>query len=146
VTKMSEKATKRQELIKEAYRFGYFVGYKGHTEWVSWVSKKKGEIYEKAKLFGIYNEVRTAYEKGIEDGKARRLKEIELGLSKLESEIIPESTKEVTETKEKEEIEEEYQTFAKTPKIMEPPEIIKLIKSIEAPKMLSLPKMLGEED
>ncbi|NJE26265.1 hypothetical protein E3E22_06450 [Thermococcus sp. MV5] len=143
---MSEETTKKRELIKEAYRFGYFVGYRGHTEWISWVSKKKGEIYEKAKLFGIYNEVRTAYEKGIEDGKARRLKEVELGLSKLESEIIPESTKKVTKTQEKEEIEEDYQTFAKTPKIMEPPEILKLIKSIEAPKMLSLPKMLDGEE
>lgn len=143
---MNEKTTKRQKLIKEAYRLGYFVGYKGHTEWVSWIFKKKREIYEKAEFFSIYNEVRAAYEKGIEDGKIRRLKEIELGLSKLESEIIPEGTKEATKTKEKEEIEEDYQAFAKTPKIMEPPEIIKLIKSIEAPKMLSLPKILGEED
>jgi len=133
---MSINSTEKQELIKEAYRFGYFVGYKGHTEWISWIAKKKGEIYKKAKLLGVYNEVKSAYERGLEDGKARKTREIEFGLSKLE----------IKESEDEEKIEGEYEVFSRTSKITEPPEILKLIKSIETPKMLSLPKLLGKQE
>lgn len=146
MSKMDEKISKKQELIKEAYRFGYFVGYKGHTEWVSWIAQKKREIYENAKLLGIFDEVKMAYEKGLENGKNKRAKEIELGLSKLESESKPETTKKIEKREHEKEIEREYDVFSKTPKIIESPEILRLIKSVEAPKMLSLPKMLGGED
>ena len=142
---MNEKLPRKQELIKEAYRFGYFVGYKGHTEWVSWIAKKKAEIYEKANLLGIINEAKIAYEQGLKDGKERRQKEIELGLSKLESELELKETEKV-DIGEEEKIDREYKSFSKTPKIVEPPEIIRPIKYIEAPKMLAPPKILNKED
>jgi len=145
VTEMDEKLSKKQELIKEAYRFGYFVGYKGHTEWVSWIAKKKREIYENASLLGIIDEVKAAYEKGLKDGKERKHREIELGLSKLESELELKETEKV-DIGEEEKIDQEYKSFSKTPKIVEPPEIIRLIKYIEAPKMLAPPKILNKED
>lgn len=136
---------KKEDLIKEAYRFGYFVGYKGHTEWVSWIAGKKREIYRRAEELGIYKEVKIAYEKGLQDGKERRMKEITQGLEKLEDEILPEKQK-VDNAQEKEELEIEFSRFSKTPKIVEPPEILALIKTLEAPKLLSPPKMLSKED
>ncbi|MCO6040470.1 hypothetical protein [Thermococcus alcaliphilus] len=138
-------AVKKEDLIKEAYRFGYFVGYKGHTEWVSWIAGKKREIYRQAEELGIYKEVKIAYEKGLQDGKERRMKEVAQGLEKLEDEILPEKPK-VENVEEKEEIEIEFSRFSKTPKIVEPPEILELIKALEEPKMLTLPKMLGKEE
>lgn len=138
-------AVKKEDLIKEAYRFGYFVGYKGHTEWVSWIAGKKREIYRRAEELGIYKEVKIAYEKGLQDGKERRMKEVTQGLEKLEDEILPERPK-VDNVREKEEIEIEFSRFSKTPKIVEPPEILELIKALEGPKMLTLPKMLGKEE
>ena len=141
-------AVTREGLIKKAYRFGYFVGYKGHTEWVSWVAKKKEEIYRKAEDLGIYEEVKTAYRKGLQDGKERRMREITQGLKKLEDEILPEKSRKLgAETvKEKVEIEEEFLQFLKTPKIVEPPEILALTKALDVPQMFSHPKMLGREE
>ncbi|WP_232054799.1 hypothetical protein [Thermococcus sp. 2319x1] len=136
---------KKEDLIKEAYRFGYFVGYKGHTEWVSWIAGKKGEIYRQAEELGIYKEVKAAYEKGLQDGKERRMKEVALGLGKLEDEILPEKVK-TENVEEKEKIEKEFLQFSKTPKIVEPPEILTLMKAVETPKILSPPKIISKEE
>ncbi|ALV63646.1 hypothetical protein ADU37_CDS19470 [Thermococcus sp. 2319x1] len=136
---------KKEDLIKEAYRFGYFVGYKGHTEWVSWIAGKKGEIYRQAEELGIYKEVKAAYERGLQDGKERRMKEVALGLGKLEDEILPEKVK-TENLQREEEIEIEFSRFSKTPKIVEPPEILALMKAVETPKILSPPKMISKEE
>ncbi|USS41226.1 hypothetical protein NF865_03235 [Thermococcus aggregans] len=135
---------KKKDLIKEAYRFGYFVGYRGHTEWVSWVSKKKVNIYSLAEELGILEEVKMAYEEGLKDGKAKRLKDISSGLltSSLEGEPKQKEGDEGLEN----ELEKEFSEFLTTPKIIEPPKILSIMKSLEPPKMLSLPKILTRED
>jgi len=132
----------KEELIKEAYRFGYFVGYKGHTEWVSWVAKKKEELYKRAEEMEIYEQVKLAYQRGLQDGKNRRMKEITQGMEKLEDEILSEKPK-IENAQETEEVE--FSLFLRTPKIVEPPEILSLIKTLRVPKMFSPPKMLGKK-
>ncbi|WP_256957788.1 hypothetical protein [Thermococcus litoralis] len=136
---MSDKMDKKRNLIKEAYRFGYFVGYKGHTEWVSWISKKKSKIYSLAEELGILEEVKTAYEEGLEDGKAKRMKDISSGLSTSSSRDLHEPREEnyVLEN----ELEDEFSEFLSTTKIIEPPEILTIMKSIEVPEIISTPKM-----
>jgi len=141
---MSDEMNKKRDLIKEAYRFGYFVGYKGHTEWISWISKKKARIYSLAEELGILEEVKMAYEEGLKDGKAKRMKDISSGLLTSSSEDIPErrERKEVLEN----DLEEEFSEFLITPKIVEPPKILAVMKPIKTPKMLAPPKILNKED
>ncbi|RLF75271.1 hypothetical protein [Palaeococcus sp. (in: euryarchaeotes)] len=142
---MNEDKPKKEELIKEAYRFGYFVGYKGHSEWLSWIHEKKWELYEEAKKFGIYEAVKRAYQMGKEEGAKRRATEIQKGLGKEEGgkEGVRKAEEFESEVSE-EELEREFLTILRSPEILEPPELLNLIKILKKPGLLDMPQHLGE--
>ncbi|ASJ02847.1 hypothetical protein A3L09_06035 [Thermococcus profundus] len=138
-----------KSLLEEAYNFGYFVGYKGHSEWVSWVGEKKNELYKRAEELGVYDIVKSAYNRGKEDGIRKRTEDINLGLvekgriteeerSKPRVEM-PSAPEAVEETRKRMEVE--FARFLETTKLILPPEFLDTLKHLELPKMLKL----GEE-
>ncbi|AIU69653.1 hypothetical protein TEU_04485 [Thermococcus eurythermalis] len=137
---------RKKTLLKEAYQLGYFIGFKGHSEWAGWVREKKEELYKKAEDLGIYEAVKEAYRKGKELGQRDRAEELQKGLVvKLEPEDLeskPEHAapieSEEVEAEERTEIEHEYVEFLQTTKLTMPPELLDTLKHLEAPKMLRL--------
>lgn len=136
---MDEDKTRKERLIKEAYRFGYFVGYKGHSEWLSWIHEKKWKIYEEAKRLGIYEEIKKAYQMGKEEGTKKRIIEIQQKLGKEEEGGGKEG---ITG----EALEREFLTILKSPEILEPPELLNLVKILKKPGLLDMPRSLGERE
>lgn len=135
-----------KKLLEEAYNFGYFVGYRGHSEWISWVGEKKSEIYEQAKELGVYDLIKEAYNRGKADGARKRTEEINLGLiekGRLTEEKpsrpkveMPATPERVSETRER--LEVEFARFLETTKLILPPEFLDTLKHLDLPKMLKL--------
>ncbi|BAD86100.1 hypothetical protein, conserved [Thermococcus kodakarensis KOD1] len=141
--------TDKKKLVKEAYSFGYFLGLKGHSEWVEWVRKKREELYKQAEELGIYDLVKEAYKKGKEQGLRDRSEMIAKNLivagkiepegtsKKVEVAFSPEeSREEVLESGKS--LEREYFEFLQTTNLMLPPELLDSVKALEPPKMLRL--------
>ncbi|WP_457741477.1 hypothetical protein [Thermococcus sp.] len=132
----------RKALLEEAYRFGYFIGLKGHSEWAEWVRKKREELYQKAEEFGIYELVKEAYRRGKEEGKKVREEMLYEGLSgKPEGKEKRMSTyqeKRVESDFEEDlsEIEIDYLEFLRSTKLAIPPEFLDSLRNLEPPKML----------
>lgn len=131
-----------RKLIKEAYEFGYFVGYKGHSEWAEWVRGMRNRLYSEAEMLGVYELVRDAYARGKEDGTKKREEEINLSL--IEKGKLPEESPKPKRRIEKpegalegEESEQaEFAEFLETTKLTLPPEILDSMRHLEFPKML----------
>ena len=138
---------RKMELIREAYRFGYFIGYHGHTEWTEWVGKKKEELYEKAKGLEIYPLVKNAFRRGKTDGERQRAEDINRGIAETGTTVEEESPKVKVRPRpitEEEKVEEEFRSFLASPRIIEPPEILSMMKAIGEPRFIKLPGMLGQ--
>jgi len=126
-------------LLEEAYRFGYFVGYRGHSDWTGWARERREEMYQKAERLGVYELVKKAYRRGKDEGSKRREEEIHLGLiEKGRVEIEGEKPAERQVTKESEEEEEEFTEFLRTAKLVLPPEFLNTLKYMEIPRMLRM--------
>lgn len=140
---------RKKTLLKEAYQLGYFIGFKGHSEWAGWVREKKEELYKKAEELGIYEAVKEAYRKGKELGQRDRAQELQKGFGTKAEEgeseyrpkyVAPPESKSETEaeTEGHAKIEHEYVEFLQTTKLTMPPELLDTLKHLEAPKMLRL--------
>lgn len=139
--KSSENVKKEiKALLEDAYSFGYFVGYKGHSEWVEWVRERKEELYRKAEELGVYDLVRNAYGRGREDGAKKRGEEINLGLiEKGKIELEKEKPRiEIPPQQESERFEAEFARFLQTTKFTLPPEFLDTLRHLEIPKMLKM--------
>lgn len=132
-----------KKLVKEAYEFGYFVGYKGHSAWAEWVRKTKERLYSEAERLGVYNVVKEAYNRGREEGAKKREKEIHLSLVERGT-VSEEKPKpkvrpvKVEKSLEEERLEEEFIRFTESTKILLPPELLNSLKNLEVPRMLRL--------
>lgn len=132
-----------KKLVKEAYEFGYFVGYKGHSAWAEWVRKTKERLYSEAERLGVYNVVKEAYNRGREEGAKKREEEIHLSLvergtvreEKPKPKVRPVK---VEKPPEEERLEEEFIRFTESTKILLPPELLNSLKNLEVPRMLRL--------
>ncbi|NJE54676.1 hypothetical protein [Thermococcus sp. 21S9] len=135
----------KKTLLREAYQFGYFVGFKGHSEWAEWVRKKREELYRKAEELGIYDLVKDAYNRGKALGKRDREEKLyESLVAKVEKEESRPRPKRVVpvepETRHEgpSELEREYVEFLQSTKLTMPPELLDTLKHLEPPKMLRL--------
>ncbi|ASJ10399.1 hypothetical protein A3L12_03335 [Thermococcus sp. P6] len=130
----------KEKILRRAYEFGYFVGYKGHTDWAGWVRERREELYSRASELGIYDLVKEAYARGKLDGAKKRAEEINEGLGETVAvEKHPGGREKAGEAGEaEEEFEEEFMDFLGTTKILLPPELLNTLKNLETPKMLRL--------
>ncbi|ACS33497.1 hypothetical protein [Thermococcus gammatolerans] len=136
-----------KKLLQEAYEFGYFIGYRGHSEWISWVRDRKEELYRRAKELGVYELIKSAYNRGKVEGSNRRQEEINLGLIE-KGKLTEEKVKPRVEMRRAEErtgegkgLEVEFARFLQTTRLVLPPEFLDTLKHLEIPRMLKL----GEE-
>lgn len=135
-----------KELVQEAYRFGYFVGYRGgHSEWAEWVRRRREELYAKAEKLGVYELVKEAYNRGgKEEGGRKRTEEINRGLQKglekgAEEEVKakvdqrpqPATTEGEEEIRETEEVE--FARFLETTRLLLPPDLLDTLKHLKPP-------------
>ncbi len=134
----------RRKLLQEAYEFGYFVGYKGHSEWAEWVREKRESLYLRAEELGIYELVKEAYNRGKVDGAKKREEEIRKGLGKeakgLEKPKAPRITPEIEEGVgiPARRIEVEYARFLETTRLFLPPDLLDTLRNLKPPKMLRM--------
>ncbi|NJE49331.1 hypothetical protein [Thermococcus sp. 9N3] len=135
----------KKNLLKEAYQFGYFVGFRGHSEWAEWVRQKREELYQKAEELGIYELVKDAYRRGKELGKRDREEKLyESLVAKVEREEAKPRPKRAVSVaasarpEESSELEREYVEFLQSTKLTMPPELLDTLKHLEPPKMLRL--------
>ncbi|ALM75731.1 hypothetical protein [Thermococcus barophilus] len=139
VSKDQEEAKK---LLKEAYEFGYFIGYKGHSEWIKWVADKKYSIYSKAKELGIYDAVKEAYNQGKIDGRQKRLEELNLGLAEMGKTGITNKKPVILHPKDylkgaEKDLEREFQSFLLSVKLIELPKLLETMKILQLPKIIN---------
>ncbi|WP_297420017.1 hypothetical protein [Thermococcus sp.] len=131
-----------KKLVKEAYEFGYFVGYKGHSAWAEWVRNTRERLYSEAEGLGVYDVVKAAYNRGREEGAKKRGEEIHFSLIEKgtvrEENPKPKFKQVKVKTPPEEKLEEEFIRFTESTKILLPPEILSSIKNLEIPKMLRL--------
>jgi hypothetical protein len=135
-----------KKLVKEAYEFGYFVGYKGHSDWAEWVRSTKEDLYSEAEKLGIYELVKEAYIRGKSEGAKKREEEIHLSLiekGKIVQEEAPKprvkpSVEEMKGVPEEEAMRVEFARFLETTKILLPPDLLNSVKHLGPPKMLRL--------
>ena len=132
-----------KELVREAYEFGYFIGYRGHSEWADWVRKTRDRLYSEAERLGAYELVRNAYRSGKEEGAKKREEDINLSLlekGKVGEETTRRPNLEVPAHLEELPAEErrEFLNFLETTKILMPPELLDSLKHLGPPKMLRL--------
>ncbi len=127
-----------KRLVEEAYRFGYFVGYGGHSEWAGWIRRKKVQMYSLAEELGVLELVRDAYRRGKVEGAKKKGEDIRKGLGKgatiLDGRGAPDFPFEETS----EEIEGEFIRFIETTRLYLPPDLLDTLKNIRPPKMLRL--------
>ena len=137
----------RKTILKEAYQFGYFVGFRGHSEWAEWVRQKREELYRRAEELGIYELVKDAYRKGKELGKRDREERLyESLVAKAEREenkprakrVFPKTESALSQGESAREIEREYLEFLQSTKLTMPPELLDSLRHLEPPKMLRL--------
>ncbi|AHL23600.1 hypothetical protein [Thermococcus nautili] len=135
----------KKNLLKEAYQFGYFVGFRGHSEWAEWVRQKREELYQRAEELGIYELVKDAYRRGKELGKRDREEKLyESLVAKVEREEAKPRPKRAVSVvasarpEESSELEREYVEFLQSTKLTMPPELLDTLKHLEPPKMLRL--------
>ncbi|WP_456452409.1 hypothetical protein [Thermococcus sp.] len=132
----------RRELLKKSYNLGYFVGFYGHSEWLSWISKEKEEIYSEAKAAGIYEAVRKAYSAGKSEGIRKRESLIRKGLSEEPEERVLERLASFLE-EELEWIEREgHLSLLRPVKDASPKRLLRKHGMLEKPKFFNLPRFL----
>ncbi len=136
---------RQKELLKKAYNLGYFVGFYGHSEWISWISKEKKEIYTRAKLMEIYNTVRKAYSAGKKEGIKRREEMIRKGLSEEPAQIEEQVIKHLVSflEEELEFIEEKrHLSLLRSVKRTSPERLMRKHDMLKKPKFFNLPRFL----
>ncbi|NJE00731.1 hypothetical protein [Thermococcus sp. JdF3] len=139
---MGKRDAKR--LVKEAYEFGYFVGYKGHSDWAEWVRSTKEDLYARAEELGVYQLVKEAYGRGRIEGAKRREEEIHLSLiekGRIEGEREEKPLKPAPpeeERTEEETMRVEFARFIETTRILTPPDLLDSLRFVKPPKMLHL--------
>jgi len=133
---MTEEAIRA--LLKEAYKFGYFVGYHGHSEWAEWVRKTRERFYKEAERLSVYDLIKEAYQRGKEDGAKQREEDIRKGIFSKEAGGAEhkKARVEVPEQEEAAEESEEFANFLGTAKILLPPDLLSAVKTLDPPKML----------
>jgi len=133
-----------RELVERAYKFGYFIGYEGHSEWTEWVRKRREELYKMAEAIDAYEVVKQAYNKGKADGMKKREEDILKGLGKGSQEgekPQPPKIEPVGEGAEEaihEDGEAEFTRFLETTHILLPPDFLDSLKHLKPPKMLRM--------
>ncbi|WP_297436472.1 hypothetical protein [Thermococcus sp.] len=128
-----------KRLVEEAYRFGYFVGYGGHSEWAGWIRRKKVQMYSLAEELGVLELVRDAYRRGKAEGAKKKEEDIRKGLGKGAPILDGRGAPEVFPFEEtSEEIEGEFIRFIETTRLYLPPDLLDTLKNIRPPKMLRL--------
>ncbi|NPA74917.1 MAG: hypothetical protein GXO25_02400 [Euryarchaeota archaeon] len=70
--KKSKKQQHGEELVREAYKLGFEVGYYKHYESVGWVKKERRKIEAEAEKLGILERVISAYKRGKVDGARKK--------------------------------------------------------------------------
>lgn len=132
----------RKKLLKKAHNLGYFVGFYGHSEWLSWIAEEKEEIYARAKSLGIYESVRKAYSSGKNEGIKRREEIIRKGLSAGPKERVLRHIASFLE-EELEWIEKEgHLSFLRPVKDVSPKRLMRKHEMLEKPKFFNLPRFL----
>ncbi|ASJ11663.1 hypothetical protein [Thermococcus thioreducens] len=128
-----------KKLVQEAYEFGYFVGYKGHSEWAEWVRERRERLYARAQELGVYELVKNAYNRGKLDGAKKREEEIRKGLGKEGAgEQRPGPKTALPEGTEEETGEVEFARFLETTRLFLPPDLLDTMKHLRPPKMLRI--------
>ncbi|NJE30414.1 hypothetical protein E3E38_05030 [Thermococcus sp. 18S1] len=129
-----------RRLVKRAYEFGYFVGYKGHSEWAEWVRKRRDELYKVAGDLGAYEAVRDAYLRGRTAGAKKREEDIRRGLlvtddrdSSAQGEVPPGEIMEEGSA-----VEVEFTRFVETVGLLMPPDLLDSLRLMRPPRMLHL--------
>lgn len=128
-----------RRLVKRAYEFGYFVGYKGHSEWAEWVRKRRDELYKAAGDLGAYEAVKDAYLRGRAAGAKKREEDIRRGLlvaggreGSAQGEVPP------GEMGEESVVKVEFARFIETTRILMPPDLLDSRRLMRPPRMLHL--------
>ncbi|CAD5243433.1 hypothetical protein [Thermococcus camini] len=128
-----------RRLVRRAYEFGYFVGYKGHSEWAEWVRKRRDELYKAAGDLGAYEAVRDAYLRGRTAGAKKREEDIRRGLlvaggreGSTQEEVPP------GEMGEESAVEVEFTRFVETVGLLMPPDLLDSLRLMRPPRMLHL--------
>ncbi|NJE05801.1 hypothetical protein E3E36_06520 [Thermococcus sp. M36] len=129
----------RKSLVREAYEFGYFVGYRGHSEWAEWVRERRERLYSRARELDVYELVKNAYNRGKLDGAKKREEEIRKGLDREAKgeersgpRTVPPEGEEVTP------VEAEFVRFLETTRLFLPPDLLDTLKHLKLPKMLHI--------
>jgi len=65
-----------KEILKEAYKLGFEVGYYRHYESVGWVRRRREELEHEAAIEEISSELVKAYERGKVDGERKKSKDM----------------------------------------------------------------------
>lgn len=128
-----------KKLVQEAYKFGYFVGYKGHSEWAEWVRERRERLYARAQELGVYELVKNAYNRGKADGAKKREEEIRKGLGKeTTGEERPRPKTALPESEGEGTGEVEFARFLETTRLFLPPDLLDTLKHLKPPKMLHI--------
>lgn len=129
-----------KKLVQEAYEFGYFVGYKGHSEWAEWVRERRERLYARAQELGVYELVKNAYNRGKLDGAKKREEEIRKGLGKETAgeerprpKVAPEEAEETAGAP-----EVEFVRFLETTRLLLPPDLLNTLRHLKPPRMLHM--------
>ncbi|WP_258083190.1 hypothetical protein [Thermococcus thermotolerans] len=128
-----------KKLMQEAYEFGYFVGYKGHSEWAEWVRERRERLYARAQELGVYELVKNAYNRGKLEGAKKREEEIRKGLGKEGAgEERPGPKTALPEGEEEGGVEAEFARFLETTRLFLPPDLLDTMKHLKPPRMLRI--------
>ncbi len=130
-----------KRLVEEAYHFGYFVGYRGHSEWAEWVRGKRVQLYSLAEEMGILEIVQEAYRRGRAEGARKREEDIRKSLDRESPAIEGQRTTKVPTVKSAREAalrgaEGELIEFLETTRLCLPPDLLDTLKNLRPPRML----------
>ncbi len=131
-----------KRLVEEAYRFGYFVGYGGHSEWAGWIRRKRVQLYALAEELGALGLVQDAYQRGKAEGAKKREEDIRKGLGKEPPALSGRGTTKVSPVEMSvveafpEATEGEFVRFLETTQLYLPPDLLDTLKNLRPPKML----------
>lgn len=121
-----------KKLLKEAYKLGFEVGYHGHSEVAGKIGRKRFEIFKMAKKFGIQKECQAYYEKGKEEGKQRRAKDMWKGkagdIGEKKESHAPRDFVTI--------LDGEYEGVTKEPEFTQEPTMTQMIKALDIPGFL----------
>ena len=126
-----------KRLVEEAYHFGYFVGYRGHSEWAEWVRRKRVQLYSLAEEMGVFERVQEAYRRGRVEGARKREEDIRKSLDREPPAIEGQRTTKVPTVKSAEKGNEgEFVEFLETTRLCLPPDLLDTLKNLRPPRML----------